>query len=153
MNKYMELAKNASLEGIKNNEGGPFGAVIVDSDGKVIALGHNRVLATCDPTAHAEVETIRAACKALKTHDLSGCTLYTSCEPCPMCLSASIWANIETIYYGCTRKDAGKIGFRDDMIYNFLEGKNKKIVNLISLDREACLESFETYKQGKGIIY
>ena len=153
MNKYMELAKNASLDGIKNNEGGPFGAVIVDSDGNIVAIGHNRVLASCDPTAHAEVETIRTACKNLNTHDLSGCTLYTSCEPCPMCLSAAIWANIKTIYCGCTRKDAEKIGFRDNIIYDYLEGKNKDIVNLIPLDREACTEAFKKYEKSNGIIY
>lgn len=153
MNKFMELAKNASLDGIKNNEGGPFGAVIIDSSGNVVATGYNRVLSSCDPTAHAEVEVIRSACKFLNTYDLAGCTLFTSCEPCPMCLSAAIWANIKTIYYGCNRKDAEKIGFRDDIIYNYLEGKNKNLVNLIPLDRDNCLEAFEAYNKKNGVIY
>lgn len=116
-------------------------------------LGHNRVLKTNDPTAHAEIEAIRLASQALGTYDLSGCTLYTSCEPCPMCLSASIWANIQTIYYGCTRKDAANIGFRDDAIYEYLSGKNPQLLTLTPLDQEACLEIFKTYEASQGTIY
>ena len=120
---------------------------------KLLQLGHNRVLKTNDPTAHAEIEAIRLASQALGTYDLSGCTLYTSCEPCPMCLSASIWANIQTIYYGCTRKDAANIGFRDDAIYEYLSGKNPQLLTLTPLDREACLEIFKTYEASQGTIY
>lgn len=120
---------------------------------KLLQLGHNRVLKTNDPTAHAEIEAIRLASQALGTYDLSGCTLYTSCEPCPMCLSASIWANIQTIYYGCTRKDAANIGFRDDAIYEYLSGKNPQLLTLTPLDREACLEIFKTYEASEGTIY
>lgn len=111
----MEIAKQNAEEGIKKGEGGPFGAVIVDKDGNIISNGNNRVIMEKDPTAHAEISAIREACKKLNTYDLSEYILYTSCEPCPMCLSAIIWANIKKVYYGCTKEDAGKIGFRDDI--------------------------------------
>ena len=117
MNKYMEIAKRCAESGIENNEGGPFGAVIIDKKGNVIAKGNNRVIKDNDPTAHAEVTVIRDACNKLKTYDLSDYILYTSCEPCPMCLSAIIWANIKEVYYACTKEDAGNIGFREDIIY------------------------------------
>ena len=110
MNKYMKIAKENADNGIKNKEGGPFGAVITDKEGNIIANGNNRVLKNNDPTAHAEVVAIREACKKLNTYDLSNCILYTSCEPCPMYLSAIIWANIKEVYYGCTKEDAGEIG-------------------------------------------
>ena len=119
MNKFMEMAKNNADNGIIKKEGGPFGAVIIDKDGNVIANGNNQVLLQNDPTAHAEIVAIRNACKVLNTYDLSDYILYTSCEPCPMCLSAIIWSNIKTVYYGCTKKDAGEIGFRDDFIYKY----------------------------------
>lgn len=153
MNKYMEKAKEKADYGIKNNEGGPFGAVIVDKEGNIIAEGNNKVFKNNDPTAHAEITAIREACKKLNTYDLSEYILYTSCEPCPMCLSAIIWSNIKKVFYGCTRKDAGEIGFRDDMIYEYLKGKNKELINLEEIDREECLKSFEKYKENNGIIY
>lgn len=153
MNKYMEIAKDKSLEGSRKNEGGPFGAVIVDKEGKIIAEGNNKVLSEKDPTAHAEIEVIRNACKKLNTYDLSEYILYTSCEPCPMCLSAIIWSNIKKVYYGCTKEDAGKIGFRDDMIYEYLKGKNKELINLEQIDRDECIKAFEEYKRNGGIIY
>ncbi len=153
MNKYMEKAKEKADYGIKNNEGGPFGAVIIDKEGNIIAEGNNKVLKNNDPTAHAEITAIREACKKLNTYDLSEYILYTSCEPCPMCLSAIIWSNIKKVFYGCTRKDAGEIGFRDDMIYEYLKGKNKELINLEEIDREECLKSFEKYKENNGIIY
>ena len=117
MNEYMKMAREQAEKGMKSNEGGPFGAVITDKDGNIISVANNQVLKNNDPTAHAEVQAIREACKKLNTHDLSGYILYTSCEPCPMCLSAIIWANIKEVYYACTREDAGEIGFRDDAIY------------------------------------
>ena len=120
MNKYMEIAKNKSIKGFKNKEGGPFGAVITDKDGNIISNGNNQVLKQKDPTAHAEIVAIRNACKKLSKYDLSECILYTSCEPCPMCLSAIIWANIKHVVYACTKEDAAEIGFRDDFIYNFI---------------------------------
>ena len=153
MNKWMEKAKQNAEKGMKNEEGGPFGAIIIDKNGNVIGNGSNQVLKEKDPTAHAEIVAIREACKKLDTQDLSGCILYTSCEPCPMCLSAIIWANIKTIYYGCTKEDAGKIGFRDDKIYEYIRGKNKDMLEKIQIDREECIKTFEKYQQMGGIIY
>lgn len=153
MNKYMEIAKDKSLEGSRKNEGGPFGAVIVDKEGKIIAEGNNKVLTKKDPTAHAEIEAIRNACKKLNTHDLSEYILYTSCEPCPMCLSAIIWSNIKKVYYGCTKEDAAEIGFRDSDIYEYLKEKNKELIDLEQIDRDECIKAFEEYKRNGGIIY
>ena len=145
MNEYMKMAREQAEKGMKSNEGGPFGAVITDKDGNIISVANNQVLKNNDPTAHAEVQAIREACKKLNTHDLSGYILYTSCEPCPMCLSAIIWANIKEVYYGCTKEDAGNIGFRDDIIYDYLKGNNKHLICLKQLDREECLETFKRY--------
>lgn len=153
MNKYMSMANEIALKGMKRGDGGPFGAVIVSSDGEVISCESNKVLRLNDPTAHAEINAIRMACKKLGTYDLSGCTLYTSCEPCPMCLSAVIWANIDKVYYGCTRDDAEDIGFRDELIYEYLKGRKKKIVDIKMIDREECLKAFDEYKDDKGTIY
>ena len=153
MNKFMKKSNDMANKGIENKEGGPFGAVIIDKEGKIISTGNNKVLKTNDPTAHAEIVAIRNACKKLKTNDLSDYILYSSCEPCPMCLSAIIWSNIKTMYYGCTRKDAGKIGFRDDMIYEYLKGKNKDLINIEQLDRDECFKTIEKYKQIGGKIY
>ena len=153
MNKIMQQAKELARNGANNNEGGPFGAVIVDREGNIISEGNNKVLKEKDPTAHAEIVAIRNACKKLNTYDLSNCTLYTSCEPCPMCLSAIIWANIKEVYYGCTKEDAGKIGFRDDLIYDYLKGNKKDLINLEKIDREECLETFKKYSENDGIIY
>lgn len=153
MNKFMKIAKERSINGCRNHEGGPFGAVIVDKEGNIIAEGNNRVLCDLDPTAHAEVTTIREACKKLKTYDLSNYILYTSCEPCPMCLSAIIWANIKKVYYACTRKDAASIGFRDDMIYEYLKGNNNNVIELKEIDREECKSLFEEYKEKNKEIY
>ncbi len=114
MRQAIELARRSVSEG-----GGPFGAVIV-KDGQVVATGHNQVVPACDPTAHAEVTAIRAAAKALGTFDLSGCEIYTSCEPCPMCLGAIYWARIERMYYGCDQKEAAQAGFDDAFIYREL---------------------------------
>lgn len=152
MNKYMEQAKIEAFRGYKRDEGGPFGAIIVDKEGNVIAKGNNKVIKNYDPTAHAEIVAIREACKKLNTYNLSDYILYTSCQPCPMCLSAIIWSNIKEVYYACTKKDAASIGFRDDAIYEYLKGKNKELISLKQLDREECIELFEDYKkQGKTI--
>lgn len=153
MNKYMEIAKKSAKQGFKSNEGGPFGAVIVDANENIISTGNNKVLKNNDPTAHAEIVAIRNACKKLQTYDLSNYILYTSCEPCPMCLSAIIWANIKNVYYACTKEDAGNIGFRDDIIYKYLEGKNEKLINLKQIDRDECIELFEEYKEKNKKIY
>lgn len=153
MNNFMKIAKDCASHGMTKGEGGPFGAVITDKNGNIIAQGNNMVLANNDPTAHAEVTVIREACKKLGTYDLSGYVLYTSCEPCPMCLSAIIWANIKTVYYGCTREDAGNIGFRDDAIYEYLEGERKDLLELKQLDRDNCIRLFEEYKKDGKTIY
>lgn len=152
MNKYMEQAKIEAFRGYKRDEGGPFGAIIVDKEGNVISKGNNKVIKNNDPTAHAEIVAIREACKKLNTYNLSDYILYTSCQPCPMCLSAIIWSNIKEVYYACTKTDAASIGFRDDAIYEYLKGKNKELISLKQLDREECIELFEDYKkQGKTI--
>jgi tRNA(Arg) A34 adenosine deaminase TadA len=150
MNENMKIAKELANENLKTNAGGPFGSCIV-KDGKIIGKGSNHVLANNDPTAHAEVMAIRDACKNINSYDLSDCELYTSCYPCPMCLSATIWANIKKVYYGNTKEDAADIGFRDDFIYDFIGNlsKNKtdnNILELISMDREETIEEFNKFK-------
>ena len=147
MNTFMELAKKTAEIVVSKNEGGPFGAVIVDKNNNIIANGNNKVLLQNDPTAHAEIVAIRAACKKLNTYDLTGMTIYTSCEPCPMCLSAIIWSNISTVYFACTKNDAANIGFRDDAIYEYLKGSNKSLLNLSQIDRLECLELFKNYNK------
>ena len=153
MNDFMKLVKENAEKGIEKGEGGPFGAVIVDKFGNIIANGNNKVLKEKDPTAHAEIVAIREATKKLNTYDLSEYILYTSAEPCPMCLSAIIWANIKTVYYGCNKKDTEKIGFRDDMIYEYLKGNKKGVLELKEIDRKECLETFNKYTEKNGIIY
>lgn len=149
----MERAKHNAEKGIENNEGGPFGAVIIDKNGNIISDGNNQVIKLKDPTAHAEIIAIREACKKLNTYDLSDYILYTSCEPCPMCLSAIIWANIKRVYYGCTKKDAKEIGFRDDIIYEYLKGNKNNLIELKQMDTEECKEVFKKYQKKEGIIY
>ena len=144
MNYLDEALKEAKI-GIENHDGGPFGAVIVDKTGKIIGVGHNKVLKEKDPTAHAEITAIRDACKSLKSNNLKGCTLYTTTEPCPMCLAAIIWSNIETIYYGTTRNDVAKIGFRDDDIYQYLEGKKNLSLNKIQIEDKKYKELLSSY--------
>lgn len=140
---YMDEALKEAYEGIEKAEGGPFGSVIV-KDGKIVGRGHNRVLLKHDPTCHGEMEAIRNACKNLGTHDLSGCELYTTAEPCPMCLGGILWANIKTVYYGCNREDTDSIGFRDDIFYEYMNGK-KDLLVMSELQREDCLKLFRDY--------
>lgn len=139
---------------VSSSMGGPFGAAIVDEAGEIF-LASNTVLGSHDPTAHAEVNAIRAACDAKQSHDLSGCILYTTCYPCPMCLAACIWANIKEVHYGCTPEDAKKIGFRDDYIYEFIQGgcKEREVLSLHAENKEACLELFEHYKREEKQLY
>ncbi|MFT5763885.1 MAG: guanine deaminase, partial [Saprospiraceae bacterium] len=113
---FMQRAIEIARIGMESNDGGPFGAVVV-KDGKIIAEGNNKVSSTNDPTAHAEVVAIRNACAALGFFQLDGCTIYTSCEPCPMCLGAIYWARPDNIFYACSREDAARVGFDDDFIY------------------------------------
>ena len=145
MNKYMQMAIDEARRGIEAGDGGPFGSVAV-KDGVVIGRGHNRVLGHHDPTAHGEVEAIRDACRRLGTHDLAGCDIYTTGEPCHMCLCACLWANIGHIYYGCTIADNALIGFRDKKFDNLFAGRDKLDDILVQVDREACLELFEEYR-------
>ncbi|MDR2854076.1 MAG: nucleoside deaminase [Prevotellaceae bacterium] len=144
--KFMREAIALSVDNVKN-AGGPFGAVIV-KDGKIIARGTNRVTAEHDPTAHAEVSAIRSAAKKLGTFDLSGCEIFTSCEPCPMCLGAIYWARIEKIYYGNTKADAAHIGFGDAFIYEEL-GKSleNRSVKTIQLLKNEAIKGFEAWEQ------
>lgn len=118
-NYFMSRAIELAAENAGSVTGGPFGAVIV-KDGEIVAAQSNKVTVDIDPTAHAEVNSIREACKVLGTFDLSGCVLYSSCEPCPMCLSAAYWAHIDKIYYAADRYDAAKVGFDDEFIYKEL---------------------------------
>ncbi len=145
MNKYMEEAIKLSEENLKTNVGGPFGACVV-KDGIIIGKGSNHVLSNNDPTAHAEIMAIRDACNYLNSYDLSDCELYTSCYPCPMCLSAIIWANIKDVYFSTNRKEVAKIGFRDDYIYNYLEGKNKDVLNIKKIDNLDCQKLLNEYQ-------
>ena len=145
-NTFMRQAIQLAVENIKNG-GGPFGAVIV-KDGKVIATGVNRVTANNDPTAHAEVSAIRAACKALGTFSLQGCEIYSSCEPCPMCLGAIYWAHLDNLYYGANKHDAAAAGFDDQFIYEELEQPipSRRLTTKILLSDEAQ-EPFTIWKQ------
>lgn len=141
---FMRQAIRLAVENVKNG-GGPFGAVIV-KEGEIVATGVNRVTANHDPTAHAEVSAIRAACAKLGTFDLTGCNIYTSCEPCPMCLGAIYWAHLDHIYYGCNKADAARAGFDDSFIYEELalkrEERHKPIEELLPEEAEATFRAW-----------
>ncbi len=143
---FMQLAIDLSVENVANG-GGPFGAVIV-KDGDILATGTNRVTAENDPTAHAEVSAIRAACRKAGTFKLAGCTIYTSCEPCPMCLSALYWAGISRIYYGNTKEDAEAIQFGDNFIYEELDkSMAERSIPMHMLMREQALKAFRAWEE------
>ena len=143
-NKFMTRAIELSIENV-NLGGGPFGSIIVKND-KVIAEGSNKVTLNNDPTAHGEIVAIRKACKSLNNFNLSGCELYSTCEPCPMCLSAIYWAHIEKVYYANTRDDAQKIDFDDSLIYSELQQSiNKRKIPMIQLMRKEALVAFELW--------
>lgn len=144
MNEYMKVAIEEAMTGITHHHGGPFGSVIV-KDGKIIARDHNRVLSKNDPSCHGEISTIREACQHLDTFDLTGCELYTTGEPCPMCLCACMWANIDKVYYGCTIKDNDMIGFRDEKFDKLMGSRENLGDYLVCVDRDKCLELFEYY--------
>lgn len=154
-NEAMMMAIERARETMNKNFGGPFGAAIVDANGEIVVVSSNSVLRDNDPTAHAEVNAIREACKKLGTYDLSGYVLYATGHPCPMCMSAIIWANIKKVYFGCTPEDAEKIGFRDDFIYRFINDgcTDKGVMEIIPHEREACLELFEEYSEKEKTIY
>ena len=143
--KFMKLAVDEARTGVREHHGGPFGAVIV-KDGAVVASGHNRVLGNNDSTCHGEIDAIRKAEQELGTFDLTGCEIYTTGEPCAMCLAAIMWANIEKVYYGCRLVDNAKIGFRDEKIDGVLT-RDRRLYDgfLEERGREECLKLFEEY--------
>jgi guanine deaminase len=142
---FMREAIRLSEEGVRSGKGGPFGCVIVRA-GKVVARGSNKVTSTCDPTAHAEVVAIREACRELSTFQLTDCTLYASCEPCPMCLSAIYWARIPKIFYANTRRDAAAIGFDDDFIYQQIPlAPEKRTIPMEPLLRGEAQKAFQEW--------
>ena len=141
----MREAIALSIENVRDGRGGPFGAVVV-KDGRVIARGANLVTSTNDPTAHAEVSAIRAACQALGSFQLTGCEIYTSCEPCPMCLGAIYWARLARYYYGNTRLDAAKIGFSDTLIYEEIDKlPEKRTVPGLRLLADEAAQAFDAW--------
>lgn len=151
-NNYMNMAIEEARKGIFNKEGGPFGAVIV-KDGTVIGKGHNRVVSNNDPTAHGEVSAIRDACTNLGTFDLTGCEIYTTGEPCHMCLCSCMWANIDKVYFGCTIQDNEDIGFRDEKFDQIFGGRDKLKEYLIMVDRDACKKLFDEYRSLDKTMY
>lgn len=145
--QFMRMAIEQAKLGMERNEGGPFGAVVV-KDGVVIARGNNRVTSSCDPTAHAEVVAIREACRKLGSFQLEGCVIYTSCEPCPMCLGAIYWARPAKIYYGCTREDAAAIDFDDALIYEEINAPiERRRIETRQLLRDEALSAFEAWQR------
>ena len=144
--KFMKKAVRLSIANVEKGKGGPFGAVIV-KDGKVIARGSNSVTLTNDPTAHAEVVAIRKACKILKTYQLTGCEIYTSCEPCPMCLAAIYWARPDKIFYASSKEDAAAVGFDDKMIYEEIaKPVSERKIFTQQLLRDEALEAFRKWE-------
>lgn len=149
--EFMREAIRLANESVMNG-GGPFGAVIV-KDGEIVAESANSVTIDNDPTAHAEVNTIRKACQKLGTFDLSGCVIYTSCEPCPMCLGAIYWAHLNRIYYGNTRKDAAEISFDDDFIYEeFAKPLSKRLVPIVPVLRDEAIATFKAWSEKQDKI-
>ena len=152
MNFLLEAVKEAKI-GIEKGDGGPFGAVIV-KDGEIIGRGHNRVIAKNDPTAHAEIEAIRDACKNINNFSLDGCEIYVTAKPCPMCFGAIHWARLERVYYGATSADAAKIGFDDEKFYKIIRGQIPDDIEFIYIKCNECLKVFEEwYKKPNKIIY
>ena len=144
---FMQEAIRLADEGMRSDRGGPFGCVIV-RQGKILARGNNRVTSTNDPTAHAEVTAIRDACQQLGTFQLSDCELYTSCEPCPMCLAAIYWARIPTVFYGNTRADAAAIGFDDDFIYQQIPlPPSERTIKMEPMLRDAAQATFKAWRE------
>jgi guanine deaminase len=150
----MKRAIQLSREKMTSGEGGPFGAVIV-KNGKIIAEGWNQVTSSKDPTAHAEVNAIRKACKQLDRFSLEGCEIYTSCEPCPMCLAAIYWARLDKIYYANTRQDAAKIKFDDEFLYQEIGKKiAERKIPMEQMDRDQAIKVFEAWeKKADKVLY
>lgn len=151
MNKnFMEMAIDVALQGMDAGKGGPFGAIVV-KNGEVIASGCNEVTSTNDPTAHAEVVVIRKACQVLDDFQLKGCELYTTCEPCPMCLGAIYWARPDIVYFGSFKEDAAFIGFDDEFIYDEIDlDFDKRKIKFLQLDREKTISLFKRWEEMEG---
>ena len=151
-NVFMARAIQLAVENVRSGRGGPFGCVIV-KDGSVVAEAANQVTATNDPTAHAEILAIRQACQKLGSFELTGCDLYTSCEPCPMCLSASYWARVDKIYFASLAEDAAKSGFDDSAIYvEIAKPHAQRQIPMIQMMREEALTAFRAWEENPGKI-
>ena len=151
-NKFLQLAISLSQEAVENNKGGPFGCVVV-KNGKIIGKGYNAVTSLNDPTAHAEIVAIREACQNLNSFQLEGCEIYSSCEPCPMCLGAIYWARPDAVYFASTRSDAAEAGFDDAFIYdeiNILPAKRK--IKMIHNPAKEALQVFQNWFEKKDKI-
>lgn len=145
MFRLIHIAIDEARRGMQNNHGGPFGAVIV-KDGEIIATAHNEVLSSKDPTAHAEILAIRRASQKLKQFDLSDCEIYTTSQPCPMCLAAICWARIKRIHYGTTTEEVANVGFDDSNIYRILKGEQSSGIEFMTIEREACQELLKEWE-------
>lgn len=145
MFRLIHIAIDEARRGMQNNHGGPFGAVIV-KDGEIIATAHNEVLSSKDPTAHAEILAIRRASQELKQFDLSDCEIYTTSQPCPMCLAAICWAGIKRIHYGTTTEEVASIGFNDSNIYSILKGEQPSAIEFMNIEHEACQELLKEWE-------
>lgn len=149
---FMEQATETAIKGMLNDEGGPFGCIII-KDGKIIGKGNNKVTSLNDPTAHAEVVAIREACKTLNSFQLDDCVLYTSCEPCPMCLGAIYWARPKKVYYGCDKDDAANIGFDDSFIYKELDlDMSKRTIPFEQINRKTAMKAFKAWEDKEDKI-
>jgi len=149
---FMSIAIREARRGMDRGEGGPFGAVVVRA-GQVAAKAHNQVIKAHDPTAHAEILAIRRASKKLRRFDLSDCAIYSTCEPCPMCLAAIYWAKIRRLYFGCTKEDAARIRFDDRTIYGVLKGTVKRPrLKSVRTDRDACLGLFRAWARKRNRV-
>lgn len=149
---FMEQAVTKAIKGVINNEGGPFGCIVI-KDGKIIGKGNNKVTSLNDPTAHAEIVAIREACKTLNSFQLDDCIIYTSCEPCPMCLGAIYWARPKKVYYGCNKDDAAKIGFDDSFIYKELDIEmDKRTIPFEQINRNTALKAFKAWEDKEDKI-
>ena len=150
--EFMAEAVRIALENVTSGAGGPFGAVIV-RNGEIVARGRNSVTSSQDPTAHAEVNAIREAARVLNSFSLEGCEIYTSCEPCPMCLGAIYWARLEKVYYGCTQADAAAIDFDDQFIYGEIaRDKAERKLEFVALGREGALKAFEAWSAAQDKV-
>ncbi len=150
--QFIKRAIELSEKGMDSQAGGPFGAVIV-KNGEIVAEGFNQVTSSNDPTAHAEVVAIRKACEKLNSFQLDGCIIYTSCEPCPMCLGAIYWARPKALYYACTKEDAAEIGFDDQFIYEELDKKmENRTISFINLEREEGRKVFKKWEAKEGRV-